>query len=97
MCEGIYNNIGQRAGEWRVGSVGSVGNVLRMQGRLAEAMAKHERALAIKEAALGPEHKEVATTLVNMEHGHPLTLDARSACRHARSNVLRRCPNRLTS
>ena len=40
-------------------------NTLYQQGRCAEAAPPHQRALTIREKALGPEHPDVATILEN--------------------------------
>ena len=47
-------------------TLGNMGDVLEHQGRLDEAMAAYKRALAIQEAAFGPQHTSVASTLVGM-------------------------------
>ena len=40
----------------------NLGNVIRAQGKYAEAEAEHRQALALREKALGPEHPDVATS-----------------------------------
>ena len=47
-------------------SLNGLGNLLLGQGDYAGAQPLHERALAIREAALGPEHPHVATSLNNL-------------------------------
>ena len=44
-------------------SLNNLGEVYRLQGRYAEAEPLYERALAVRETALGPEHSDVAQSL----------------------------------
>jgi tetratricopeptide (TPR) repeat protein/tRNA A-37 threonylcarbamoyl transferase component Bud32 len=50
----------------RANVVSSLGNVENTAGAYEAAKTLYERALAIREAALGPEHPEVATSLTNL-------------------------------
>lgn len=43
-------------------------HLILTQGKIDEAESRFERALAIQERTLGPEHSAVATTLVNWAH-----------------------------
>jgi tetratricopeptide (TPR) repeat protein len=47
-------------------SLNNLALVYQAQGRYADAEPLYERALAIKEEALGPDHPEVAVTCENM-------------------------------
>ena len=47
-------------------TLGNLGNVQQELGDLEAARSSQERALAIEEAAYGPEHPEVARTLGNL-------------------------------
>ena len=48
----------------------SIGRVLCEEGRCAEALARHEEALAMRLEALGPEHPDVAATLADAAAAH---------------------------
>ncbi|MCR9164611.1 MAG: tetratricopeptide repeat protein [Nannocystaceae bacterium] len=51
--------------EERAGLLDNLGTTLRRVGKFEEALATHEDALALREAALGPDHPMVARTLTN--------------------------------
>ena len=59
--------------------VNSAGAALREQGRFAEALARHEEALAIRRAALGPEHPEVAAALADAAEAYRCQGEAQAA------------------
>ena len=47
-------------------TLNNIGNVYMNQGRYAEALKAHEKALRITRAALGDDHPDVAATLNNI-------------------------------
>jgi tetratricopeptide (TPR) repeat protein len=68
---------GTTQAETTAGLLSTAGTYLRRHGRFGEGLPLHQRALSIHEAALGPDHPDVATELNYL--GHALTALGRPA------------------
>ncbi len=69
---------------------GGMGEVYRAQGKYNEAEPPYQRALAIDEKALGPDHPRVATVLENYAALlHKLNRDAEADKMQARAQAIR--------
>jgi tetratricopeptide (TPR) repeat protein len=69
---------------------GGMGEVYLAQGKYTEAEPLYQRALAIVEKALGPEHSDVATVLENYAALlHKLNRDAEADKMEARAQAIR--------
>ncbi|MCA9712733.1 MAG: tetratricopeptide repeat protein, partial [Myxococcales bacterium] len=65
-----------------------LGELEGAEGRLAEALAAHERALALREQALGAQHPEIADSLVNVGRLQAALGDARALATLERGRAL---------
>jgi eukaryotic-like serine/threonine-protein kinase len=62
----MAHGLSQRAPEARAGFRSILGNVLKTQGKYAEAETEHRAALALRIAARGPNHPDVAVSRYNL-------------------------------